>query len=128
MAKNDNVKDFTKDIADAIRAKKGTTALINPQNFSDEIASIETGITPEGTLEIRENGIFNVAQYSSADVLVAATGGEGGLGQAFNSGVTIINDVAGEITTPRRYAFYDVRDLEELYLPGCISFPNTRTI
>lgn len=43
MAKNNNVKDFTKDVADAIRAKKGTTALINPQNFSNEIASIETG-------------------------------------------------------------------------------------
>lgn len=43
MAKNDNLKDFITDIADAIRAKKGSNALINPQNFSSEIASIETG-------------------------------------------------------------------------------------
>ena len=43
MAKNDNLTDFLTDVADAIRAKKGTTELINPQNFSTEIASIETG-------------------------------------------------------------------------------------
>ena len=43
MAKNDNLKDFVTDIADAIREKKGTTDLINPQNFSDEIRNIETG-------------------------------------------------------------------------------------
>lgn len=43
MAKNDNLTDFLTDIADAIRAKKGTTGLINPQDFSNEIASIESG-------------------------------------------------------------------------------------
>lgn len=32
-------------IANAIRAKKGTTAQINAQNFPSEIASISTGIT-----------------------------------------------------------------------------------
>ena len=48
MAKNDNLKDFLTDVADAIRAKKGTSAAINPQDFSAEIASIETGgsVTP----------------------------------------------------------------------------------
>ena len=43
MAKNDNLTDFLTDIANAIRTKKGTTAKINPQNFSSEIASISTG-------------------------------------------------------------------------------------
>jgi hypothetical protein len=43
MAKNDNLKDFLTDIADTIRAKKGTSEPINPQDFSAEIASIETG-------------------------------------------------------------------------------------
>lgn len=41
MAKNNNLKDFLTDVADAIREKKGTTEPINPQNFSSEIASIE---------------------------------------------------------------------------------------
>lgn len=43
MAKNDNLKDFLTDVADAIREKKGTTDAINPQDFSSEIASIESG-------------------------------------------------------------------------------------
>lgn len=43
MAKNDNLTDFLVDVADAIREKKGTTELINPQDFASEIASIESG-------------------------------------------------------------------------------------
>ena len=42
MAKNDNLTDFLTDVADAIREKKGTTEKINPQEFSNEIASIKT--------------------------------------------------------------------------------------
>lgn len=42
MAKNDNIQDLLHDVADAIREKKGTEELINPQAFSNEIRSIET--------------------------------------------------------------------------------------
>ena len=42
MAKNNNLTDFTTDIANALRVKKNIVGLINPQNFSSEIASIET--------------------------------------------------------------------------------------
>ena len=42
MSKQNNLTDFLTGVADAIRAKKGTTALINPQNFESEIASIDT--------------------------------------------------------------------------------------
>ena len=34
MAKNNNLSDFVTDLADAIRAKCGTTGTINPQDFS----------------------------------------------------------------------------------------------
>lgn len=43
MAKTNNLTDFLTDVAGAIRAKKGTTGTINPQDFSTEIASISTG-------------------------------------------------------------------------------------
>lgn len=43
MAKTDNLIDFLTDVANAIREKKGTTGAINPQDFSSEIASIESG-------------------------------------------------------------------------------------
>ena len=42
MAKNNNLTDFLTDLADGIRAKKGTTGTINPQNFRSEIESITT--------------------------------------------------------------------------------------
>lgn len=43
MAKNNNLTDFLTGVADAIRTKKGTTDLINPQDFESEIASISGG-------------------------------------------------------------------------------------
>lgn len=45
MAKNDNLGDYLADIADAIRAKKGTADPINAQDFASEISGIETGST-----------------------------------------------------------------------------------
>jgi hypothetical protein len=53
MAKHNNVKDLCIDIANAIRAKKGTVDLINPQDFAKEIASIEGGGSGGGS---QENG------------------------------------------------------------------------
>lgn len=46
MAKNNNIQDFIQDLGDTIRKKKGTTAKINPQNFSSEIESIQTATAP----------------------------------------------------------------------------------
>ena len=43
MAKTDNLKDYLIDLADGIRAKKGTTEPINPQDFRKEIESISGG-------------------------------------------------------------------------------------
>jgi hypothetical protein len=43
MAKSNNLKDFLTDVADAIRSKTGESGLINPQDFSAKIASIQTG-------------------------------------------------------------------------------------
>lgn len=44
MAKNNNLTDFLTDVANAIREKDGTTGTINPQNFSDKIKAIQTGV------------------------------------------------------------------------------------
>lgn len=42
-----NLKDHLKEGADAIRAKKGTNDLINPQDFATEIEGISGGSTPD---------------------------------------------------------------------------------
>ena len=47
MAKNNNLTDFLTGIANAIRAKKGTSGAINPQNFEDEIETIVSGDAPQ---------------------------------------------------------------------------------
>ena len=59
MAKNNNLKDFLTDVADAIREKKGTTDKINPQNFSDEIKNISGG-----GLEMK---YYNSSSFESSD-------------------------------------------------------------
>ena len=43
MAKNDNLHDFLKDIADAIRSVQGIDTPINPQDFADIIRGFSSG-------------------------------------------------------------------------------------
>ena len=42
MSKVDNLTDYLTDLGNTIRTKKSKTDLINPQDFSDEISSIDT--------------------------------------------------------------------------------------
>lgn len=75
MAKNNNLTDLLKDVADAIRTKKSSSSLINPQDFSDEILTIQTG----GGTSLPSAGVNDVTffdynghilySYSRADFL-----------------------------------------------------------
>lgn len=58
-------------IGDAIRAKDGSTAKMSPAQMVTAIGNIETGIEPEGTLGIENNGSYNVREYEyvAVDVL-----------------------------------------------------------
>ena len=79
MSKADNLKDFLTDVADAIRLKKGSTDLINPQDFSAEIASISGG----GGLEVIEmtgttatidpNKVYVWGMVESLDITLGAS-------------------------------------------------------
>ena len=103
MAKNNNLTDFLTDVADAIRAKKGTTGKINPQDFSAEIASIETGgggggdtptpgmpVIGDGKtylyIKIAEKGRMTVPLYFSQSVAngVVVDWGDGSASQTFS--------------------------------------------
>ena len=83
MAKENNLKDFLTDVADAIREKEGSTGLINPQEFSAKIRAIETGgggetptpdmpVIGDGKtylyIRIAEKGRMNVPLYFSQTI------------------------------------------------------------
>lgn len=97
MAKNDNLKDFLTDVADAIREKKGTTEKINPQDFSSEIKGIESG-----------------SFFPANIVMVDDT--EFGL----NNGIKEIS-IKNGVTTISSYAFRYDRSIEKIILPQSIT-------
>lgn len=61
-----NLKDHLKEVADAIRAKKGTTDLINPQDFATEIEGISGGGESGGE---RRYAYITNESFTSADEL-----------------------------------------------------------
>ena len=71
MAKTDNLGDFLKDVADSIRTKTGTTELINAQDFSDKILSIQTGgggTTVKNLLDATKSADYLFYEYQGTSV------------------------------------------------------------
>lgn len=96
-----NLKDHLKEVADAIRAKKGTTDLINPQDFATEISAISGGGSGEsggsgegGGSNIEYLDVSGVQEGQLRNFLVAFASTlnieitEGGLAGAKMTGVT----------------------------------------
>ena len=77
MSKADNLKDFLIDVADAIRLKKGSTDLINPQDFSIEIASLSNGLEivnmTETTATIDPNKVYVWGMVESLNITLGAS-------------------------------------------------------
>lgn len=74
MAISDSLAELATDISnayDSIENKGGTLPQNkNTNNLATAIDSIQTGITPSGTIQITENGTHDVTQYATADVNV----------------------------------------------------------
>lgn len=60
-----NLKDHLKEVADAIRAKKGTTELINPQDFATEIEGISGSGGGESGSNVEYLDMTNVTSFES---------------------------------------------------------------
>lgn len=65
MADTSNLSNYLKDVADAIREKKGTEEQIPAANFDTEIASIETGIDTSDATATAYDVIFPETFYSN---------------------------------------------------------------
>lgn len=80
MSKQNNLTDFLTDVANAIRAKKGSTDLINPQNFSAEILALSGGLEviemTETTATIEPNKVYVWGMVESLDITLGASTGE----------------------------------------------------
>ena len=81
MAKNDNLTDYLTDLADGIRAKKGTTEPINSQDFRKEIESISGGGASESSNLLYLSGDMDadLEFYKGLAVLVKFYEGDMGL-------------------------------------------------
>lgn len=75
MSKENNLNDFLLDIASAIRNKKGITNSIPAQQFSTEIASIETGVSLEPLSQpaSAKNIWYGLEAYDASGTLITGT-------------------------------------------------------
>lgn len=113
MAKNNNLTDFLTDVADAIRTKKGTSGLIDPQDFSSEIASIPSG----GTSKLPEVIDKSVTQITASDLGQIRTIGN----YTFQSCTALTSVVIpNTVTSIGDSAFYNCYYLTNLTIPNTI--------
>lgn len=123
MAKNNNLKDFLTDVANAIRTKKGTTALINPQDFSSEIASIESGGGGAdngflGVATLRETKVFGSANFKT---LIINDGVEEIAGYALYRCMATEIILPNSVITLGANSFYNCLNLKSIVLSDNIT-------
>ena len=114
MAKNDNLGDYLKDIADAIREKKGTTEPINAQDFASEIASIEGG----------DNGDEIVAALFTNTLTHLNSNATSLRAYALRGCSQLVSVDLPKVTSVGDNALYGV-GAKELYLPACTKVGGT---
>ena len=129
MAKNNNLTDFLTDTANAIRTKKGTTGKINPQDFSSEIASIQTGTDTSDATATADDILFGKTAYAKGEKLTGTIETyEGDGSETVNKLASLVDGSPTEITADdlagatklRDYAFF-FSTLTNIIIPNSVT-------
>ena len=144
MSKENNIQDLLHDVADAIREKKGTEELINPQDFGEEIRGIESGggnlnadldiyssttygpsnllsaIVHEGVQELSLRAFFTANKLKSVSLPNSLLI----IGESAFSGCKKLSEISGHegVTSIGASAF------SECYVIKNLSFPNVKSV
>lgn len=98
MARTDNLTNFLTDVADSIRTKTGGTDLIQASEFDNQIASINTGITPNGIIE--SYYAYAGENISAGDFVKFVNGVSGMIDYGESSRALISYEASGSTTLP----------------------------
>ena len=121
MAKDNNLKDLLTDVADAIREKKGTTELINPQDFGEEIRGIESGggecslLISDALYDNTGDGIRNLTDIVVTEGVTSLIYG------AYRHCTITSIKLPSSLTTLEDYAFNSINKLKELNIPDSVT-------
>lgn len=105
--------ELMRDIASAIRTKKGTTSPINPQDFAREIMGIEGG--SGYTVDDIASGLVSGNLYFFTDAIGA---------YSFYNDEGITSVYAPNVTTIGTYAFYNISNITSINAPNVTTIGN----
>jgi hypothetical protein len=119
MSKQNNLTDFLTDVADAIREKKGTSEKINPQNFSEEIRSIESGESVEVNT-FGETMVGDMLGLTAVKKVVFSSDVTSIAAKSYNDMPNLESVELGNISTIGNYAFRRCSNLKTIQMSNTV--------